>query len=31
VLIGIVTCSDLLKPRAKTIEEEMRRERLIQV
>ena len=28
-VIGIVTRSDLLKPRAKTVEEEMRRERLI--
>jgi H+/Cl- antiporter ClcA len=28
-VVGIVTRSDLLKPRAKTVEEEMRRERLI--
>jgi CBS domain-containing protein len=28
-VIGIVTRSDLLKPRAKSVEEEMRRERLI--
>jgi CBS domain-containing protein len=28
-VIGIVTRSDLLKPRAKTVEEEMRRERLL--
>ncbi len=29
-VIGIVTRSDLLKPRAKSVEEEMRRERLLQ-
>jgi CBS domain-containing protein len=28
-VIGVVTRSDLLKPRAKSVEEEMRRERLI--